>query len=197
MQFEKRISSGLKPAAKHTQTNTIYIVHTESDESVYDVLMPKKEMPELAAENVYLQSLPIHGCFPSSQPDPASNIRIQCSCWSQVWAINSLPLLKTHPEATIFTWKQVAWPWVPQFSKGNISYEFWGMAGMEYVLHLARRTSKPNWPTCTSRKSWVAAVKQLARRSPPSHCHRASGRVVSTATSPVATWKMLEEFLNT
>ena len=74
-----------------------------------------------------------------------------------------------------------------------ISYEFWGM--IRYVLHLARRTSKPNWRTFTSRKSWVDAVKQLARRLPLSHYHRASGRVASTATSRVATW-MLEEFLN-
>ena len=66
--------------------------------------------------------------------------------------------------------------------------------GMSCIWQL-RRTSKPSWPTFTSRKSWVAAVKQLARRSPPLHCHRASGKVVSTATSRVVTWKMLEEFL--
>lgn len=62
LQFEKRRPSISKPAANtHTQTNTIYIAHTIAHRiSIWDAYScPKKEMPELAAENAYLQSLPI------------------------------------------------------------------------------------------------------------------------------------------
>lgn len=51
----------LRPTHTHTQTNTIYIAHTIAHRiSIWDAYScPKKEMPELAAENAYLQSLPI------------------------------------------------------------------------------------------------------------------------------------------
>ena len=62
LQFEKRIPSISKPAANtHTHRQTQFILYTQlHTESVYEMLIvAQKRMWELAAENVYLQSLPI------------------------------------------------------------------------------------------------------------------------------------------
>ena len=113
----------------HTQTNTIYIVHTIAHRiSIWDAYScPKKDVRAsswecllavpanlripmnymLKMQGGLFSTLQIHGCFPPSQPDPASNIRIPCSCWSQVWTLNFLPLLNSHPELLQFQFENI------------------------------------------------------------------------------------------
>ena len=112
------------------------------------------------------RTLQVLGLFSTK---PASNIRMLCSCWSQVWTLNSLPLLKAHPEAPISTWEQVTWPLIPQFWKGNILW----VLGYGSVLYLATKAY------FQAKLANVYFTKELGRR-----CEAVGKKVTSVTLSP-------------